>query len=335
MNRKVIKKLICCTLCACMGAFMLVGCGNEKTSETSGEKSEVAEKAEDKVLKIASGAELNTLYPLNMDIQNYLGDKQVYETLVNYVDGKVAPGLAESWEFNDDGTKLTFHLKKGVKFHDGSEFNAEAVKANYDFARTNPNFGNIKALANAKSIDVIDENTVVFTYSSPYFAYLMDFCYPDVMPIVSPKIIEQGNYQTMKGSVGTGPYVYSEFKNGEYTKLEKNKNYWGEKPYYDEILIKYIPEASSRLQALKKGEIDMIYGNALVDWDSYKQATEIKNIKGLVAENPSKTNNLVLNASSANLSDIKVREAVAYAIDKKALSEGLTYGNEPVAEKLF
>lgn len=331
MNKKVLKKLICCCLCTCMGVAILVGCGN--SGKTSSNVTE--EKTESKVLKIASGAEINTLYPLNMDIQNYLADKQVYETLVNYVDGKVVPGLAESWEFSEDGTKLTFHLKKGVKFHDGTQFNAEAVKANYDFARKNSNFGNIKALVNVKSINLVDENTINFNYSNPYFAYMMDFCYPDVMPIVSPKVIEEGNYQTMKGSVGTGPYTYKEFKKGEYTKLEKNEDYWGEKPYYDEVIIKYIPEPSSRLQALKKGEIDMIYGNALLDWDNYKQATEINSVKGIVSKYPSKTNNLVLNASRENLFDKKVREAIAYSIDKKSLNEGLTYGNETATDRLF
>jgi peptide/nickel transport system substrate-binding protein/nickel transport system substrate-binding protein len=336
MKSKNLRRILGIGVCMCMFMAGLVGCSENKTQKESSQTAAQTEsKKENKTLIMASGAELNTLYPLNMDVQNNLAVKQVYEGLVNYEDGKVVPSLAESWKFNGDGTKLTFSLRKGVKFHDGTPFNAEVVKANYDFARKNPNFGNIKALANAQSIDVINDNTLTFTYSEPYFAYLTDFCYPEVMVIVSPKVIEKENYQNMKGVVGTGPYVYKEFKNGEYTKLVKNEDYWGQKPYYDEIIIKYIPESSSRLQALKKGEIDMIYGNALLSWDDYKQATELKNVKGIVSECDSKTNNLVLNASSQNLSDKKVREAIAYAIDKKAISEGLAYGNETVAEGLF
>ena len=85
---------------------------------------------------------------------------------------------------------------------------------------------------------------------------------------------------------------------------------------------------------LQSGEIDLIYGSALLTWDDYQQATSLPNIAGAVAESDSKTRNLVLNASGV-LSDLKVREAVAYAIDKETLSEGLTYGEETPADHLF
>lgn len=98
--------------------------------------------------------------------------------------------------------------------------------------------------------------------------------------------------------------------------------------------MKYIPDASARLQALQSGEIDLIYGSALLSWDDYEQATSLPNIEGAVAESDSKTRNLVLNASGT-LSDLRLREAIAYAIDKEALSEGLTYGEEAPADHLF
>ena len=105
-------------------------------------------------------------------------------------------------------------------------------------------------------------------------------------------------------------------------------------PIIDEVIVKYIPDASARLQALQSGEIDLIYGSALLTWDDYQQALSLPNIAGAVAESDSKTRNLVLNASGV-LSDLKVREAVAYAIDKETLSEGLTYGEETPADHLF
>ena len=121
---------------------------------------------------------------------------------------------------------------------------------------------------------------------------------------------------------------------GDYVRFVRNENYWGEQPYYDEVIVKYIPDASARLQALQSGEIDLIYGSALLTWDDYQQALSLPNIAGAVAESDSKTRNLVLNASGV-LSDLKVREAVAYAIDKETLSEGLTYGEETPADHLF
>ena len=138
----------------------------------------------------------------------------------------------------------------------------------------------------------------------------------------------------MNGVVGTGPYVYEEIVDGDYVRFVRNENYWGEQHYYDEVIVKYIPDASARLQALQSGEIDLIYGSALLTWDDYQQATSLPNIAGAVAESDSKTRNLVLNASGV-LSDLKVREAVAYAIDKETLSEGLTYGEETPADHLF
>ena len=132
-----------------------------------------------------------------MDVQNNIGTKLCYEGLVNYEIGDIVPCLAESWEFSDDGTALTFHLKEGVTFHDGTPFNAEAVKTDFEFAHPNPNFSNISAVAKVESIEVVDEYTVTFHYPNAYFAYLMDFCYPETMVLVSPAVLEEGNYQSI------------------------------------------------------------------------------------------------------------------------------------------
>lgn len=324
-----------------MAMGLLSGCesGSRKTANenvTSAEQTD-QKTAEDgkKVLTTAVSAELTTLYPLNMDIQNNIADKLVYEGLVNYVDGEVVPCLAESWEFSEDGCDITFHLKQGVTFHDGTPFDAEAVKKNFEFGMTNENFSNIAAVANLEGVDAVDEYTAVFHYPTPYFAYMMDFCYPEVMILVSPSAIEEGNYQNMKDVIGTGPYIYDELADGQYVKFVRNENYWGEKPYYDEVIVKYIPEASARLQALQNGEIDMIFGSALISWDDYEQATQLPDIKGVVAGQDSNTRNLVLNASRGPLTDKRVREAIAHAVDKQGISDGLTYGNETPAIKLF
>lgn len=292
-----------------------------------------------KVLSMAVGAELNTLYPLNMDVQNNVAAKLCYEGLMNYVDGKVEPCLAESWTFSNEGKDLTFKLKKGITYHDGTPFNAEAVKACFEFAKGNANFGAIRAACNLESVEVVDDYTVTFHYPNAYFAYLYDFCYPEVMILESPKVIlpdgDENRYMTMRGVVGTGPYIYDEIVEGDYVRFVRNENYWGEAPYYDEVIVKCIPESSARLQALQNGDIDMIYGSALMTWDDYDQATSLPNVKGIVSSYDSNTRNVILNAASTKLGDIHVREAIAYAIDKEALSSGLTLGNESAANKLF
>lgn len=314
----------------------LAGCGSREDA-TSASDSELAQANENepKVLTTAVDAELTTLYPLNMDQQNYIATKLCYEGLVNYVDGEVVPCLAESWEYTEDGKALTFHLREGITFHDGNVLNAEAVKTLYDYQMPNENFSGIAAVANLKSIEVNDEYSLTFRYDAPYFAYLTDFCYPEVMIVVSPDVLEEGNYQTMKDVVGTGPYMYEELVDGEYVRFIRNEDYWGDQPYYDEVIVKYIPESSSRLQALQNGEIDLIYGSSLVSWDEYEQAISMDGVTGGVAQIDSETRNLVLNASNPCLGDLRVREAIAYAIDKAAIAEGLTYGHEAIAESLF
>ena len=209
------KKLISLLLCGALLCGALAGCSSN-SADTSDDSASATSQSEEttKTLTTAVGAELNTLYPLNMDVQNNIGTKLCYEGLVNYENGEVVPCLAESWEFSDDGKTLTFHLKEGVTFHDGTAFNAEAVKADFDFAHPNPNFSNISAVANVESIEVVDEYTVAFHYPNAYFAYLLDFCYPETMVLVSPAVLEEGNYQSMNGVVGTGPYIYDEIVDG-------------------------------------------------------------------------------------------------------------------------
>lgn len=332
-----IKYFLTCMMSGILLAAGLSACSTTPSAGTAADtaaSTDAGDADAKKTLTMAVGAELNTLYPLNMDQQNYVATKLCYEGLVNYNDGSIEPCLAKSWEFSDGGKALTFYLQEGISYHDGTPFNAEAVKTVFDFGALNPNFGGIAAVANLQSIEVVDEYTVTFHYPAPYFAYLSDFCYPEVMILVSPKAIEEGNFQSMKGVIGTGPYIHAEISDGNYVRFVRNEDYWGEKPWYDEVIIKYIPEASARLQALRNKEVDLLYGSALLSWDDYDQAVMIPGVAGAVSGTDSATRNLILNASGL-LADPDVREAVACAIDKQALCDGLTYGNERPAAALF
>lgn len=331
MKRNRWFRLLSIGICIIIMCGVLAGCTSQPNVKTVKEEQEIQKKT----LTFATGAELTTLYPLNMDPQNDCATKLVYEGLVTYDKGEIKPLLAESWEFNEDGTELTLHLKQGVKFHDGVDFNAEAVKKNLEYFHLNPNHRALKAVANLKNAEVIDNYTLTLHYDNPYFAYLNDLCYPEVLVMVSPNVIEEGNFQNMKEVVGTGPYIYKENKSGEYTRFTRNEDYWGKQPYYDEVMAKYIHESASRLQALQNGEIDMLYGNVLISYDEYQQAISMNHIKGKISNVNSETRNLAVNAGSKNLADINVREAIAYAIDKETISKGLTYGYEEVADKLF
>lgn len=322
-------KIVSVILAMAIGIVSLSACG--KDSKTKGIKSQSPENT----LTIATDGELTTLSPLYMNSTNLPVSKLVYEGLVKYVDGKVEPNLAESWSFNEKGTELTFKLRKDVTFHDGEKFNAKAVKANLDFWHSNKSYMSLKAIADIVSVDVVDEYTVKITYPHPYFAYETDFCWPDVCVFVSPKTIIPGDFQTVKEVVGTGPYKYEERVSGKHTKFVKNKEYWGKKPAYEEIIAKYIPDSASRIQALKTGEVDLLFGRSLVSYEDYNQATKIDGIEGKLSKLNVRARNITLNLTSEKLSSLKVRQAIAYAIDKEEISKGLTYGYEPVANSVL
>lgn len=328
------KKLMLKLLMGLCIAIIMVGCGQNTTSEKS-KQTEEKKVEEKKTLTFALGGELDNLSSTIMNTQNPGAQKMVFENLVIYKEDEIQPCLAKSWEFNDHGTELTFHLQEGVMFHDGESFNAEAVKANLDYYRQGPNYAFLKGVSTIKAIDVLDEYTVKLTYESPYFAILNDLTSPEVMVMVSPKTIVQGNYEGLKGTIGTGPYIYDAFVKGEYTRFVRNENYWGEKSVYDEVIAKYIPDSASRVKALQTGEIDMIFGSSLISYDDYVQVTKLPEIEGQISQNNVRTRNIAVNASGKMLSNINLRKAVAHAINKEAIVQGLTYGYEETASNLF
>lgn len=299
------KRVLGLALAAVMCMGMLAGCGGTKNATNGTETSE-------KVLNIATIGETTTLSPLYMIADNRPTQKLLYEGLVKYVDGEIQPVLAEDWKLSDDGTQLTFYLRKGVTFHDGEPFNAEAAIANIESWHINPSFTSLPGVVNYTNIEAVDEYTIRLTYDTPYFAYINDFCWPDVCTMISPKQITQGDFQTVNGYAGTGPYIYDEYVAGQYTTFVRNENYWGEQPYYDKIVAKYIPDNASRVQALKTGEIDLIYGSAELSYEDYNQATAIDGIEGKFAPSGSTVRNIILNFNG-NLSDLSVRQALAYS----------------------
>lgn len=325
------------SICLCLS---LASCSTPSTTASNNTsesiEAQVKPQASVKTLTFGIASETTMLSPQVMGSENFCTAKMVYETLVSYKDGEIVPNLAESWEFSEDGTVLTFHLRKNVVFHDGTPCDADAVVYNLKHKASNPAYYTLKALTDMETVEAADEYTVVITYAHPYFAYLNDFCWSDVMPIAAKSVLTEGEFMKTNGVVGTGPYVYDEYVAGQYTRFVRNENYWGDtKPYYDEIVVKYIPDSSSRIQALKTGEVDLIFGSTLLSYDDYQQALTIPGIKGQIAEPDTRARDITLNAARPNLSDIRVRQAIAHAINKQELSDGLTYGYEGIAEIPF
>lgn len=315
--------------------LFVVGCQTQNKDVTN-QESEENIKDDKKILNIGIASETDFMsQQMTMDTKVFPVGKLVYETLITFEEGEFIPVLAESWEFSNDGKDLTFKIRPDVKLHDSTELNAELVKANLENKSLFEASHILAAIANIESMEVIDNLTLTIHYKSPNYSYLGDFCWPDVMTIVSQKQLIDKDAPISSDVIGTGPYKYGEIVHGSYTRFVRNEDYWGEKPYYDEIIAKYIPDSQSRLKALKNGEIDLIYGSGLMDYDDYNSAIAIPGIEGKIADADTRARDITLNAGSEILSDINVRKAIAHAINKKEISEGITGGIEGVADLPF
>ncbi|MEW6265617.1 MAG: ABC transporter substrate-binding protein [Thermodesulfobacteriota bacterium] len=256
---------------------------------------------------------------------------QVYENLVKFGDNsmEVEPQLAESWTVSPDGLTWTFKLRKGVKFHDGEDFNAKAVYDSYAriIDKNHPFYGYGKwaylnlSLGQVKEIKVIDDYTVSLSTAKPY-APLINNLALWLCPILSPKAMAAHKDQIGLNPVGTGPFKFVKWVKGDQIVLERNDNYWGGKAKVDRIILKSIPEPSARLMALQSGAVDIAD-----DLDPDSIALVKKDAKLAVVERPSiNVGYLALNTEKPALKNVKVRQAMAHAIDKDTLIKTIFQG---------
>ncbi len=170
-------------------------------------------------------------------------------------DLEVAPLLAESWEFSEDARTLTLYLRKGVFFHDGTPFNAEAVKVNLERFRNA--IYKFLLYPRVQTIEVVDEYTVRFNMDMP-FAPILAHLTHNFVAMVSPKqIAEVGDKEIME-PVGTGPFKFDKWVRGEYVRIVRNDQYWGQKPYLDAVKFLVVPSDATRLVLLETGQVHAI-----------------------------------------------------------------------------
>jgi len=251
----------------------------------------------------------------------------VAEGLVGFdKDCNFVPGLAESWEVSPDIAEWTFHLRKGVLFQNGREFTAEDVKKNIehfqDKKTKSPRRGDFKTI---KEVVPIDKYTVKFILTQPNAAFLVALR-PTVAFMTAPESFESNPPHP----IGTGPYEFVEWKPRQYLKLKRFNHYWrkdkkgNQLPYIDELILKPIKDDAVRWTALRTGDVDWVWALP------FEQIPQIKNHppEGIV---PSITGgvrwiHLQLHLKNSPLEDLRVRQAMAYALDKKAIMDGLTWG---------
>jgi peptide/nickel transport system substrate-binding protein len=264
--------------------------------------------------------------------------RRVFEGLTDLKLGtyEVGPGLAESWTISDDGKTYTFRLRKGVKFHDGTPFNAQAVKYCLD-RQIDPKHPQHAGsaypysksfLGNVESIQAVDDHTVRFILKSslsPFIHYLAH----NALRIMSPESLKKYGKEVTKHPAGTGPFKLKEWAPGVRMVLERNSQYWGGAPKIRNVIYVPIIEAQARLSAIRTGEIDLTVD---VPPDSLPMLRKDSNI--VVAEAPSAAVwYIVLNTQKTNppMNNKLVRQAMNYAVNKEAIVRDILKGTGIVA----
>lgn len=238
---------------------------------------------------------------------------QIYETLFrrNPTTNKIEPLLATGYT-NPDKLTWVISLRKDVKFSDGTPFNAAAVK--YDFEKlSNPKTGAPRGslLKAITKITVKDDYTVVLHTDKPYGPMLADLSHGNAS-IVSPTADQKQDL--MKQPVGTGPYMLKDWVPGDHLTLVRNPTYWGAKPTLDQVTFKVVPDENTAISMLQTGQVDFLSGISSQQWP---HVTSLKNVT-TVKKAGTPISYLGFNVQKKPMSDLKFRQAVSYAIDRKA-----------------
>ena len=183
---------------------------------------------------------------------------QVSEPLVRLTnDGKVVPWLVESWEQSKDGKTWTLHTRKGVKFTDGTPFNAEALRFNLERFRKH-SIGKA-TLAMVKSMEVAGEHDLKVTTEAPFAPFINSLGYHWIVVYSPTQIQKVGDDNLHTAPVGTGPFKFVHHKRGQEVRLEANDQYWGGKPRLRAIVSRPYPDQGARMLALESGDVDLIF----------------------------------------------------------------------------
>ncbi|WP_439521549.1 ABC transporter substrate-binding protein [Marivita sp.] len=244
----------------------------------------------------------------------------VFEGLTRFMsDGSVVEGLAESWEISDDGTTYTFTLRDGVTFHDGTTMDAEDVKFTLDRARADDSVNAQKALFEGISeVTVVDPSTVEVNLSAPDGNFLFNMAWGDAV-IVAPESIEG----IKQSPIGTGPFTFEEWVQGDRIELARNPDYWGDAPALEAATFKFISDPTAAFAAMMAQDIDAFAGFPAPE--NLPQFEADPRFQVLVGSTEGETI-LAMNNKLPPFDNVTVRQAVSHAIDRQAIVDGAMFG---------
>lgn len=311
-NKKLLFAFFVCLI------LTIVGCSNNNSATNNQETEEVDK--EDNNLTLAYDATFVSLDPHDSD-QNldFSGFSTMYEGLFEFnQDMELEPVLATDYEESDDGTLYTFDLREDVEFHDGSDFDAEAAKANIDrLADSDNQLTKHSLVSMVKNTEATDTYELEIELEKPYSSFINNLAHPS-LKMISPDALDEYGNDISKHPIGTGPFKFDEWEEGEHLKIDKFDDYWEEDlPKVDNITFKSVPEDQSRVNMLKTGEVDFIFpipSNLAEDTDG-EDGIDVESDTSVI------TWYLSMNMNKEPFDNPKVREAINYAIDKDAFLE--------------
>lgn len=318
--------------------------GEGTTSEESTTTTDTAAPATEgeKILRIAYGAEIDTLNALTSQNLTDIEILMVEGLIMSNDENTYIPVLATEIPTlenggvveNEDGTvTMTWNLQEGVQWHDGEEFTSEDVCFTWEFIVSDAGAAvyNQTEYLNITDCDDSDPNTVVFTWEGPYapYASLFDTVLPEHV-LAGQDVVTYDAYN--RSPLGTGPFKFVEWQTGEYVRVEKNENYWrgAEYPKLDGVIVQFIPDPNTRVNALKAGEYD--FGQILPN-----QVAEVADLDGYKVELVNTNSwlhfdfNVATERGQTIFGDKAVRQAIFHAIDRESIVNDLMEGTVELA----
>ena len=307
-------------------AFIAVGCST----------TDIENLPKETELKVALEAEPTTLDPLNAtDVMSSIVNKTMFEGLLQFdAELNLIPQLAKEFAYNHDATKLTFILNEGVKFHDGTDLTAEVVKANFDFVLDpENNMARRGFFSFISEIEVVSELELIVHSKAPNASMASYFAHTGAgiksLQAIESKLNDSG-YNLDRNPVGTGPFKFVEWSDGQHVLVVKNEDYWDTTNTAQVENIKFLPvtEASTRVNMLKANEIHYVAALPTGDADELAQNQNINVLSG-----PSNTQFYMgINMQEEKYSDVNVRHAMNYAINKDQLIAQIADGYGSIAD---
>ncbi|ALX50388.1 ABC transporter substrate-binding protein [Lentibacillus amyloliquefaciens] len=333
-------------------ALVVVACSGDDDSDAAGDSDgSTGEDTEansgsdgEDVLVFARGGDSESLDPgSTTDGESSRVTRQVLESLLDFdkESFEVVPGLAEDWEVSDDGLNYTFYLEEGVTFHDGTDFNAEAVKTNFErwadpeheyafeeegyvYSMYGTMFGGYQGDDShvIEKINVVNDHEIEFVLKQPlgYFLQNMAMSY---FAITSPAALEEYGPQINENPVGTGPFKFESWTKDDSIELSKFEDYRKDGlPKVDSVVFEVIPDNAARLIALQSGEIDIMDGLNPDDAETVEAEEGVE----LYTRSENNVGYVGFNTQKEPLNQVEVRRAINHAIDRQAIAEAMYAG---------